>query len=271
MGTIADSPLGQATHYPDRYDPGLLYAVERAPQREALGISAKLPFWGVDRWTAWELMWLAANGAPQVGIASFLVPCESPRIVESKSVKLWLTSLNFARLDTPALRETLVRDLSTATGSTVAVEVDTPDTWERYARHEAPGESIDEATPGTLPDAPDRALLRTLPNAVDETLVSHAFRSMCPVTGAPDYASISVSYRGRKIDHASLAAYLAGYRRHPGFHEHCVERIYVDLLHACLPLRLAVEARFTRRGGVDINPLRSNHAAAAASPPALRQ
>lgn len=272
MGTIESSPLGRATHYPDHYDAGLLYPVERALQREALGITGAPPFGGNDRWRAWEVMWLDGEGRPRAAIATFDVPCTSPRIVESKSVKLWLASLNHARFDTPErLRETLSRDLSRGTGARIDVVLDLPDSWERHARREPIGEPIDDDLPIAMPAGPDSALLRTHPNSVDESLVSRTFRSVCPVTSQPDYACVSVCYRGLRIDRASLASYLGSYYNHPGFHEHCVERIFLDLLHACLPLRLTVEAQFTRRGGIDISPLRTNAQAQASASPTLRQ
>lgn len=260
MGTIPDSPLGKATRYPEAYDAGLLYPVERAPQRRELGlVGAALPFQGHDRWTAWEVAWLDAHGAPQVAIATFVVPCTSPRMVESKSVKLWLASLYDERFaSAAALRDLLIGDLSVATGAAVTVLLDLPETWERYARREPAGLSLDDAEPTAHPAFPDRSLLRADGPNVEETLVTRTFRSVCPVTGQPDYACVRVDYRGPRIDRAALAAYLRGYRRHAGFHEHCVERIYVDVLRHCAPERLAVEARFTRRGGVDINPFRAS-------------
>jgi 7-cyano-7-deazaguanine reductase len=261
MGTIPDSPLGKATHYPESYDAGLLYSVDRAPQRHALGIGESLPFVGVDRWTAWELTWLDLSGRVQVAIATFGVPCTSPRIVESKSVKLWLASLYNERLDSAVtVRESMVRDLSAATGAAVEVELDLPDTWERYARREAEGAPLDDELPAAFPSFPDASLLRAGGANADESLVSRTFRSVCPVTGQPDYACVTLHYRGPRIDRPALVAYLSGYRRHPGFHEHCVERIFVDLQRACAPDRLAVDARFTRRGGVDINPFRTSDA-----------
>ncbi len=258
MGTIPDSPLGRATHYPDAYDPGLLYAVERAPQRDALGLSEVLPFHGADHWTAWEVGWQDREQRPRAGVASFAVPCESPRIVESKSVKLWLASVNHASFANPEdLRQALARDLSAATGARIDVGVDLPEAWGRHARHDLAGTTIDDEPPSSRPAAPDAALLRAATDAVDETLVTHGFRSVCPVTGQPDYASIAIAYRGPRLDRAALAAYLFGYRLHPGFHEHCVERIFTDIARACRPGSLRVEARFTRRGGVDINPVRA--------------
>jgi 7-cyano-7-deazaguanine reductase len=273
MGTIPDSPLGKATAYPEAYDPGLLYAVERAPQRQALRIGETLPFHGEDRWTAWELTWLDARGVPAVAIARFAVPCESPRIVESKSVKLWLASLYRTRFAAPQeVRELMVRDLSVATGAAVRVELDLPDAWSRLARVEPAGIDLDRQTPSSMPAFPDASLLRVGDRAVSEMLVMRSFRSVCPVTGQPDYATVTLAYEGPAIDRASLFAYLLGFRRHAGFHEHCVERIHVDVARRCAPRSLVAHARFTRRGGVDINPWRASDATLA--PPAtlgLRQ
>lgn len=273
MGTIPDSPLGKATRYPEAYDAGLLYPVERAPQRDALGLSESLPFAGADRWTAWELTWLDRSARPRVAIARFDVPCTSPRIVESKSVKLWLASLYNERFDSAAaVRELLAGALAKATGATVEVRLDLPGTWERYARREADGAPLDDELPVSFPLFPDASLLRAGGANADETLVSRTFRSVCPVTGQPDYACVTIDYRGPRIERPTLVAYLYGYRRHPGFHEHCVERIFVDLQRACAPDRLAIEARFTRRGGVDINPFRTSDAAfQSPDAPALRQ
>ena len=262
MGTISESPLGRVTRYPEHYDAGLLFPVERAPQRNELGLSGTLPFTGADRWTAWEVTWRDAAGRVQAAIARFDVPCTSPRIVESKSVKLWLASLYDARFETPAeLRDVLAKALSNATGALVDVQIDLPDRWSRLARSGALGSVIDEAIPSAFPSTPDASLLRAAGEPVEQTLVSNLFRSVCPVTGQPDYASVAIRYRGTTIERRSLAAYLFGYRRHPGFHEHCVERMFVDVMSACAPERLAVEARFTRRGGLDINPFRTSDAA----------
>jgi len=261
MGAIPDSPLGKATAYADAYDPGLLFAVERAPQREALGLGLELPFRGADQWTAWELSWLDASGKPQVAVATFAVPCESPRIVESKSVKLYLTALNNVRFDDRgALAAMLARDLTAATGAAVSVSVVPPSSYAAFARDEVPGICIDDLPLGTSRDEPDAAMLAAGRDTAGETLYTRLFRSVCPVTGQPDYATVAIAYRGPRIDRAALLAYLVSFRRHAGFHEHCVERIFVDVDHACRPEALAVHARFTRRGGVDISPFRSNSA-----------
>ena len=262
MGTIPDSPLGKATAWPEAYDASLLYAVERAPQRAALSIGERLPFHGEDRWTGWEPTWLDERGVPRVAIVRFAVPCESPRIVESKSVKLWLASLYRTAFASPEdVRELLVRDLSAATGAPVRVELDLPDAWSRLARVEPEGVELDREAPASIPAFPDAALLHAAGPAAKETLVMRSFRSVCPVTGQPDYACVTIGCDGPAIDRAALFAYLLGFRRHAGFHEHCVERIYVDLVRRCAPASLVVHARFTRRGGIDINPWRASDAA----------
>lgn len=273
MGTIPDSPLGKAARLPDAYDPGLLYPVERAPQRDALGLGAALPFGGVDRWTAWEASWLDALSRPRVAVATFDVPCTSPRLVESKSVKLWLASLAHACFGSAGeFAATLRRDLAAATGADVDASVHLPGDWARtLVRREPEGEPIDDETPTALPGAPDAALLACAGARADETLLMRSFRSVCPVTGQPDAAEVSIAYRGPRIARAALYTYLLGFRQHPGFHEHCVERIFVDLERACRPEALRVEARFTRRGGVDINPLRFRGMTGGARAPTLRQ
>ncbi len=273
MGTIPDSPLGKAARPPQAYDPGLLYPVERAPQRDALGLRGPLPFDGNDRWTAWEATWLDALSRPRVAVAVFDVPCTSPRLVESKSVKLWLASLAHARFATEGeYAAALRRDLAAAVGAVVQVSLHLPGDWARaLARREPEGAAIDDETPIALPDAPDAALLACAGERADEVLVMRAFRSVCPVTGQPDTAEVSIAYRGARLERSALYAYLLGFRQHPGFHEHCVERIFVDIDRACAPEALRVEARFARRGGVDINPLRQRGMTGGARAPTLRQ
>jgi 7-cyano-7-deazaguanine reductase len=253
------SPLGHATTYAERYDPKLLFPVERAELRSELGLSPPLPFGGVDLWTAYELSWLDADGRPQVAIATFEVPADSPSIVESKSVKLYLVALNQTRYASPeAVRATIAADLSAATGAPVAVNLVAPDGFGALPHGELTGTSLDTLPLVETHDAPAPERLTTHGADAEETLCTRLFRSVCPVTGQPDYASVQVRYRGPRIDAEALLAYLVSYRRHPGFHEHCVERIFTDLWLRCTPQALAVYARFTRRGGVDINPFRAN-------------
>ena len=259
-GTDLDaSPLGRATTYAERYDPGLLFAVERAPQRASLGLPADLPFHGADVWTAFEASWLDGDGKPQVAIATFVVPADSPRLVESKSVKLYLTSINQERYPSAAaVSATIARDLSSATGATVAATLTLPANFGELHRKELDGQSIDEQALAAVRDELAPELLSAAGPATAEVLRSDLFRSVCPVTGQPDYASVQLAYRGARIDRASLLAYLVSFRRHPGFHEHCVERIFVDVWRRCRPESLSVYARFTRRGGIDINPYRTS-------------
>lgn len=253
-----ESPLGKPTRYPEAYDEGLLYPVDRAPQRAALGASA-LAFDGIDRWTAWELAWRDGHGRARAAILQFDVPCTSPRIVESKSVKLWLASLYDERFDAIASLEARLRDaLDRATGGQVAVRIDPPGDWGRYARETPAAAVIDDEVPISFPSRPEASTLRASGARVEESLLTHTFRSVCPVTGQPDYATVTVRYAGPRIERASLCAYFHGFRRHPGFHEDCAERIFRDIANACSPERLAVDAAFTRRGGIDIRPFRSS-------------
>lgn len=263
MKTEADveaSPLGRAATYADHYDPCLLFAVERAPQRASLGLAAALPFRGADVWTAYEASWLDGDGKPEIAIVTFVVPADSPRLLESKSVKLYLASLNQERFaEAPAVGAAIARDLSTATGSTVAVTLTRPADFDELRRAELAGESIDDqAVGGERGELSPESLSAAAGPAVAEVLRTDLFRSVCPVTGQPDYASVQLAYRGARIDRAGLLAYLVSFRRHPGFHEHCVERIFTDLWRRCRPQSLSVYARFTRRGGIDINPYRTS-------------
>ena len=247
-------PLGHATGYPDRYDPSLLFAVSRAPQRAEIGLRDPLPFTGADVWTAYEHTWLDTRGKPCIAMLSIAVPVDSPFIVESKSVKLYLGSFAQTRFDDATqVVDTIERDLAVATGAHVEVAV------LREPRIEAmAGVSIDEATVAIDRYEVDASLLRADGEAVSETLRSDLFRSVCPVTGQPDYASISIAYRGPRIDRAALLRYIVSFRLHAGFHEHCAERIFVDLVARCACEKVTVNARFTRRGGLDINPFRTN-------------
>lgn len=259
MTDLAASPLGHATTYAEGYDPALLFPVERAPLRAELCLPQPLPFDGVDLWTAYELSWLDPDGRPRVAIASFAVPAASPSIVESKSVKLYLTAFNQTRFAAQSdVAATIARDLSAATGAPVGVTLAAPADFAALPHGELSGTWLDALPFAGPADAPAPQRLAAAGPAVDETLCTRLFRSLCPVTGQPDYASVQIRYRGPRIDAPGLLAYLVSFRRHPGFHEHCVERIFADVWQRCAPQALAVYARFTRRGGVDINPFRGN-------------
>jgi 7-cyano-7-deazaguanine reductase len=256
---LRDAPLGHPTGYPDAYAPALLYALPRAPQREALGIAGALPFQGVDLWTAYELTWLDRRGKPMVAMATFDIPAQSPCIVESKSMKLYLGSFAQTRFDEPGeVTVALTHDLSKAVGATVRVVLDRPERFAGVRLHELEGTSLDALDAECTAYDVDATLLAARGDKVAETLTTNLFRSVCPVTGQPDIASVAIGYEGPQIDRAALLRYLVSYRCHAGFHEHCVERIFVDVLTQCRTQWLSVYARFLRRGGIDINPFRSN-------------
>jgi 7-cyano-7-deazaguanine reductase len=268
--SLINAPLGQHVAYPSQYDAGLLFPIARAHNRAGLGLTGELPFRGVDLWTAYELSWLNAKGKPEVAMATFTIPAVSPNIIESKSFKLYLNSFNQTRLDSAAqLHAYLIRDLSAAAGREVGVDLILPADFARQQIDELEGESIDDLDIEIDTYLPDASLLQCRPGeVVSETLVSGLLKSNCPVTGQPDWASVQIRYRGQPIDRAALLRYIVSFRDHAEFHEHCVERIYTDVMAACQPEQLSVYARYTRRGGLDINPWRSNTNAAA--PTAVR-
>jgi len=259
MPAPEESPLGKPATYKDQYDPALLFPIARAPDRARLGLSGALPFSGADLWTAYELSWLDARGKPEIAIARFHVSAESPRLVESKSVKLYLNSFSQTRFaGQDEVGRALRDDLSRACDDPVAVELVRPAAFARLAIEELAGESIDGLDVEVRDYSPQPDALAAGGATVEELLVSQLLKSNCPVTGQPDWGSVQVRYRGPKIDRAGLLRYIVSFRQHTGFHEHCVERMFVELRDRCRPERLTVYARFTRRGGVDINPFRSN-------------
>ena len=250
-------PLGREVAYPDRYDPSLLFPIPRAQARGEIGVdAAALPFLGHDRWHAYELSWLDRGGKPVVATATLSVPATSPHLIESKSQKLYLHSLNAQRfVGAERVRETMRADLSAAAGAPVEVAFGLPP----FAEGDAGAESIDglDIAIDTY-GPPDAALLSADAGAVvEEALHSALLKSNCPVTGQPDWAGVRIAYRGPRIDRAGLLRYLVSFRDHAEFHEQCVERLFVDLQARCRPQALSVEARYTRRGGLDINPWRA--------------
>ena len=257
----AQPPLGQTSFYPADYDPGLLFAMPRAQQRATLGITGTLPFFGMDIWNAYEMSWLNLRGKPQVGIATVHVPADSPNIVESKSMKLYMNSLNQLRVaGAEAVQSLLQADLSAAFGAPVQIVLGTSESFGQTLMGELEGLLLDRLDIEVNEYQPNPALLKANTDAppVQETLVSHLLKSNCPVTNQPDWASLQIRYAGHAIDQAALLTYLIGFRQHQEFHEHCVERIFVDVSRSCKPTKLMVLARYTRRGGIDINPWRSN-------------
>jgi len=262
------SQLGKTSAYADQYDPGLLFPLPRAPKRAEIGLGGDLPFMGADLWTAYELSWLNARGKPQVALAHVTVPCDSPHIIESKSFKLYLNSFNNSRFDdAQQVQERLKADLSEAVwrggerAGSVGVRLLTPTQFAREQIHELDGTSLDRLDVECSHYLPAPELLHADASqpVVSETLVSDLLKSNCLVTGQPDWASVRIAYSGAPIDQERLLQYLVSFRNHNEFHEQCVERIFMDLWTRCRPTRLSVYARYTRRGGLDINPWRTSH------------
>ncbi len=264
--SLRPSPLGRPTTYGGGYDPTLLHPVARAPQRAALGLGAAVPFSGADLWTAYELAWLNARGKPEVAVGMFRVPAESPNVVESKSAKLYLNAFSETRFTAAAEVEHLLRaDLGRVCGAPVTVALVGAEARRPLPAAALDGDSIDHLEVEIDRYSPAPHLLAAAGAAVEETLVSDLFKSNCPVTGQPDWGSVQIRYRGPQIDRAGLLRYLVSFRGHAGFHEHCVEQMFLEILQRCGPERLSVYARFLRRGGIDINPFRSNWEAAPAA------
>ncbi len=261
MSSPDQSQLGKATVYADRYDPSLLFPIPRAAKRAEIGVGEPLPFLGTDIWNAYELSWLDRHGKPHVAVAEFRVPASSPNIIESKSFKLYLNGFAQEPLDSAdALQMLLRKDLGAAAGAEVGVTLH-PARTAAHAFADLAGESID-GLPVAIDDygPPKADYLRADASAAvaEEILVSDLLRSNCPVTGQPDWGSVQIAYRGAPIDREGLLRYLVSFRTHTEFHEQCVERIYMDVMARCAPERLSVYARYTRRGGLDINPFRSS-------------
>ncbi|MEO8859050.1 MAG: NADPH-dependent 7-cyano-7-deazaguanine reductase QueF [Burkholderiaceae bacterium] len=263
------SPLGKSSGYPDQYDASLLFPMPRADKRRQIGAGDGPPFFGADLWTAFELGWLNLRGKPQVALAQLTVPCESFNIIESKSLKLYLGSLNNSRYADAALVQALLRaDLNEALWrgapapqAGVGVKVLLPETFGREALQELDGLSLDRLDIECTRYTPAPELLRAEQGEqpVSEVLTSNLLRSNCLVTGQPDWGSVQISYSGPQIDQEGLLQYLVSFRNHNEFHEQCVERIFMDIWTRCQPSRLAVYARYTRRGGLDINPFRTSY------------
>ncbi|MFK0088400.1 NADPH-dependent 7-cyano-7-deazaguanine reductase QueF [Pseudomonas sp. NPDC090755] len=255
------SPLGKSSEYIATYTPSLLFPIPRAAKWAELGVSAQtLPWQGVDFWNCFELSWLLPSGKPVVAIGEFAIPCDSPNIIESKSFKLYLNSLNQTVFESSAaVQACLEKDLSAAAGKPVAVQIRSLAEVEGQGVVALPGVCIDDLDVSISNyEQPQPELLRCdSSRIIEETLHSHLLKSNCPVTGQPDWGSVSVHYRGAALDHASLLTYLISFRQHADFHEQCVERIYLDLKRLLNPEFLTVYARYVRRGGLDINPYRS--------------
>lgn len=271
---LHNAPLGKSSDYPDRYDPSLLFPVARDENRRRLGIDdGRWPWFGEDLWQAWEVSWLRPSGVPAVAWADIVVPAASPAIIESKSLKLYLNSLNQHVFSSPEqLKATIENDLSSASGASVRVRLHSVDEGAvAVGRPEGYTLIDDAAVADVVYEYTPEALSVDAGETVSERLCSHLLKSNCPVTGQPDWATVMIDYTGPRIDHGGLLRYIVSFRNKQDFHEHCVETMFTDLLARCRPESLTVCARYTRRGGLDINPWRSTEPGPGAGPRLIRQ
>lgn len=274
---LSNLTLGKTTDYISQYNANLLQGVPRSLNRDSLSLTAdNLPFHGEDVWYGYELSWLNSKGKPIVAVAEFRFPCTSSHIIESKSFKLYLNSFNQSKFASwQNVQETLTKDLSAIAGADAKVSL--------YAVDDCPALAIENSSAICIDDLDisiesfnlEPEVLKSATNQNEETvseqLVCHLLKSNCLITNQPDWASVYINYSGKKISHESLLRYLISFRQHNEFHEQCVERIYCDIQKFCQVNELTIFARYTRRGGLDINPFRSSHATTAPNLRTIRQ
>ena len=270
-----DLSLGKQVDYEFEYNPDLLQGVPRSLSRDTLNLSGSgLPFDGIDTWTGYELSWLNLKGKPNVAILECHVPITSKNLIESKSFKLYLNSFNQTKFASAEdVRQVLQADLSACAGEPVEVKLILPEQFSSLQFQEFNGTLLDSLDVEIDQYSPNTQYLTVAKSetGVQETLVSHLLKSNCLITSQPDWASIQIRYEGKAIEHEGLLKYLISFRQHNEFHEQCVERIYNDIMQHCQPDKLTVCARYTRRGGLDINPFRSNYEAPYANHRQARQ
>lgn len=256
--TPTSSPLGKKSAYISQYQADLLFPIPRATQRTTLAITTPLPFHGADIWNAYELSWLNTKGKPVVALGEFIFPCDSPNIIESKSFKLYLNSFNNTRFtSTEEVCKLMQSDLTKACGTNVIARIFPLNKPDLSIASSFAGTCIDDLDISCENYEVDASILATEPYDVTETLYSDLLKSNCLVTGQPDWGSLQIQYSGKQIRHENLLSYIISFRNHNEFHEHCVERIFMDIMHYCKPEKLCVYARYVRRGGLDINPYRT--------------
>ncbi|MFZ2844308.1 NADPH-dependent 7-cyano-7-deazaguanine reductase QueF [Psychrobacter sp.] len=272
----------QTTDYPTEYSPETLYPIARSMGRDVIGWQDDKLQVGIDWWQAFELSWLNQQGISQVAIARFGIPASSPFIVESKSLKLYLNSINFTEFSNWQEVQTLVaKDLSACVQADVKFElISLDDTRSGLLITQPDGVCIDDALANSMDKVaitmhPDASLLNSNNKANDSdsqayTFYSNLLRSNCPVTNQPDWGTLAVSISSNKtVDEASMLRYILSFRQHNGFHEQCVEQIFADLSKYYEPSELMVRAWYTRRGGIDINPCRVSDIALLPAPSRL--
>jgi 7-cyano-7-deazaguanine reductase len=255
--------LGKDVKYKDFYDNSLLFPIKRSLNRNKIIIQSELPFNGYDLWNCYELSWLNLKGKPEVRILHFVISANSEYLIESKSIKLYLNSFNNTKFTNEIqVLDLITKDLSSVSGLSVEVSMHPLDYYQKQPLSLFEGILLDEIDVEIFDYEVNSDLLKidfnSTDNVIEETLYSNLLKSNCLVTNQPDWASVQIKYKGRKINHASLLKYLISYRNHNGFHEDCIEHIFIDILEKCKPQELTIYAKYTRRGGVDINPFRTN-------------
>lgn len=269
---VDQSPLGKKISPIESYDPELLFPVPRKTKRQEIHVHEPLPFHGVDIWNAFEISWLYPGGKPEVALAKITIPCTSPYLIESKSLKLYLNSLNQSKFESiREVQKLLIKDLSSTAQSSVSVELQLLKNVTDHTLDCLPGLCLDNLKINTDTYQVATHFLKTSSKEASEVLFSNLLKSNCLITGQADWASLQISYHGPQIDHEGLLKYIISFRNHHEFHEQCIERIFMDLLLNCQPQKLSVYGRYTRRGGLDINPFRSNFETAPANPRLPRQ
>lgn len=258
---MENAPLGKRTTYSSVYKPDLLYPIPRSLKRDEIQIINPLPFFGDDIWNAYELSWLNPKGKPMVACAELIIPCSTPNLIEHKSLKLYLNSLNNTSFPNDvALLATIEHDLSQAAGGPVRMTLQPATLLTQSELVEFDGLCLDnmDISCDTYTLTPEYLTTEKSNAPVAEKLYSHLLKSDCLITGQPDWGSIQIDYQGNQINHEGLLKYIVSYRNHIEFAEQCVERFYIDIMRHCQPQALTVYARYTRRGGIDINPVRSS-------------
>lgn len=252
-------PLGKPVRHLQEYNPEHLFPIPRTEARNELGILSEPPFTGVDIWNAYEISWLDPKGKPLIAIGQFCFPLVTENIIESKSLKLYLNSFNQTRF--PSVRaviSVMTKDFSMTAKGEVSVSLIMPGQFHMFEFAEPCGICLDDQDIEIDQYQPDSGFLTSEREMAEEKLYSNLLRTNCPVTGQPDWATVIIDYAGRKIDHEGLLRYFVSFREYAGFHENCAEQIFMDISKQCKPEKLSVYARFTRRGGIDINPFRSD-------------
>jgi len=253
------SELGKKSGYDPLYNPDKLFPIPRKRNRDAIGVSLPLPFVGFDFWNHYEVSWLNEKGKPISAMAEIIYDCSSPNIIESKSMKLYFNSFNNSQFVNADIVQAIIqKDLTERVGAPVTVRISVfPSTKIEQVFAAMQGICIDDLDVECNVYTITPSLLFTEDQVVEETLYSNLLKSNCLVTNQPDWGSVQIIYKGKRINHESLLRYIVSFRNVNEFSEQCIERIFMDIMRLCQPEELTVVGRYTRRGGLDINPYRS--------------